>query len=426
MTVVPGAGPTPLPAVLANVRTPASFNPSTFVDLLRCPLSIIHGLPESELLPPSARAILGTIIHDVMHSVRSHTFRSREELSNALEITFEEFLEATESRLSADPGTRSLVPLRPAVGRSAWKNRLARMRAWAAGPALDAHGLGGPNGRIASHHERLPFRLPLSATTHIPEGSEVQLAVPSLRLFGRADSISRDSDGTVHVVDFKSGRVDDRNEPDERYTLQLRLYGLMLENIEPGVRLRLWIEGAERVEVPWDDARRAATLASLEEISAQLPAGDALNAVDLAREGPQCWRCRARHRCPRYREIAPTWWRNVSTDGSVAPFDLWGAVFGIRVAGERLAELELNDAAGRTVRISGLEAWLGDGDLHPGDDVWLFNLQPNETLPHHGAYTHPLNFHGSPPSRGWPPALRLRVYVGENAAPSMSTRGTEP
>ncbi len=43
--------------------------------------------------------------------------------------------------------------------------------------------------------------------------------------------------------------------------------------------------------------------------------------------------------------------------------------------------------------------------------VWFFDLEPSETLPRHGAFTHPRNFHGERPSRAWSDALRLRVFI---------------
>ena len=38
-------------------------------------------------------------------------------------------------------------------------------------------------------------------------------------------------------------------------------------------------------------------------------------------------------------------------------------------------------------------------------------LVTSETLPHHGAFTHPRNFYGERPSRAWSDALRLRVFI---------------
>jgi hypothetical protein len=63
------------------------------------------------------------------------------------------------------------------------------------------------------------------------------------------------------------------------------------------------------------------------------------------------------------------------------------------------------------VRVSGLEANLGIEGLRNGDYGWFFDVEPSETLPHHGAFTHPRNFHEVRPSRAWSDALRIQVFA---------------
>lgn len=120
-----------LPPVLEEVRTPTLLNPSRLADLLRCPLSVTHGLREEELLPPHPLAVLGGIIHDVMHTVRSMTPKSRKETEDLVAEVFEERIRAAEVRLGAEPSTRRLVPIRRAVGRTAWRQRRSRLHVWA-------------------------------------------------------------------------------------------------------------------------------------------------------------------------------------------------------------------------------------------------------------------------------------------------------
>jgi len=100
-----------------------------------------------------------------------------------------------------------------------------------------------------------------------------------------------------------------------------------------------------------------------------------------------------------------------STTAPVAPFDVWGVVSEIHSEGEVSYEVLLCDAANRTVRISGIEVGTGVEELHPGDHAWFFDVEPSEVLPRHGAFVHPHNFHGKRPSRAWPDALRIRVYL---------------
>ena len=124
--------PSTLPPVLDEVRPPKLLNPSRFADLLRCPLSVIHGLREEELLPPHPLAVIGGIIHEVMYAVRSRALGTREEIENAVAEAFEERLDAVETRLAAKASTKRLVPIRRAVGRTAWRQKETRLREWAA------------------------------------------------------------------------------------------------------------------------------------------------------------------------------------------------------------------------------------------------------------------------------------------------------
>lgn len=406
----PGEKPPILPPVLDEVRPPALLSPSRFADLLRCPLSVIHGLREEELLPPHPLAVLGEVIHDVMHAVRSMALGSQEKIQDTVVEVFEERLGAAEACLAAEPSTRHLAPIRRAVGRTAWRQRETRLRAWAATLSDLSAGRIGRQSTRPLRRERRDWE-GSSATVQVPTGSERPMRLPDSRLSGRPDRIERDSDGVFHITDLKTGSIRDKEgQPLRDYALQVKLYGLMVERIDPDARVRLWLEGSERVEVPWDDAVRAETEELLNETLSDLPDDLSLPADSLAREGPQCGRCRIRHRCPRYRIVAPTWWRTTSTTKLVAPFDTWGTLLEVSTKDGRSYEVLLRDAADRKVRVSGLEAGLEIGDLRDGDRIWFFDLEPSETLPQHSVFVHPRNFHGERPSRAWSDALRLRVF----------------
>lgn len=409
---MPAERPPILPPVLDEVRPPTLLSPSRFADLLRCPLSVIHGLQEEELLPPHPLVVLGGIIHDVMHAVRSRALGSQEEIENAVVEVFEERLGAVEIRLAAETSTRRLVPIRRAVGRTAWRHRKTRLRAWGSTLSdLYADRIGRQSTRPL-RRERRDWEEP-SATVQVPTGSERPMRLPDSRLSGRPDRIERDSDRVFHITDLKTGSIRDKEgQPLRDYALQVKLYGLMVERIDPDARVRLWLEGSERVEVPWSDAARAETEELLNETLSRLPDDLSVSADSVAREGPHCGRCRIRHRCPRYRSVAPEWWKSMSTTALVAPLDVWGTVLEASSEGERFYEVMLRDAADRKVRVPGLRAGLGIAGLRSGDYAWFFDLEPSETLPHHGAFTHPRNFHGERPSRAWSDALRLGVFVG--------------
>lgn len=381
---------------------------------------MIHGLREEELLPPHPLAVLGGVIHDVMHAVRSMAPEPREEIEGTVAKVFEERLGAVEACLAAEPSTRQLVPIRRAVGRTAWRQRETRLRVWAATLSDLSTSRIGRRSTRPQHRERRDWREETSATVQVPIGSERPMRLPDSRLSGRPDRIEQDSDGIFHITDLKTGSVRDKEgQPLRDYALQVRLYGLIVERIDPDARVRLWLEGSKRVEVPWDDDVRAETEELLDATLSELPDDLFLPADSLAREGPQCGRCRIRHRCPRYRNVAPGWWESASTTAPIAPFDIWGTVLEVGTEDERSYEVLLRDAAGRKVRVSGLEAGLGIGSLRSGAHAWFFDLEPSETLPHHGAYNHPRNFHGERPGRAWSDSLRLQVFIAPRRSDSL-------
>jgi RecB family exonuclease len=121
------------------------------------------------------------------------------------------------------------------------------------------------------------WREEMSATVQVPVGSERSMKLPDSRLSGRPDRIERDSAGVFHVTDLKTGAVLDKDgQPLGDYALQVRLYGLMVERIDPDARVRLWLEGSERVEVPWNGTTRAETEELLDTTLSDLPADRSL------------------------------------------------------------------------------------------------------------------------------------------------------
>lgn len=399
-----------LPETVESVTAPRLFSPSTFASLMRCPLKEIHGLLEEEMLPPSPRAILGDVIHEVMSEARARRRPHGRSTAEYVDELFDRKIRCEEERLSEDPRTKRLVPLRRAVGKSEYRNRRARLHSWAEKISEDRERASESSleqSRAHQEHEGEPVD-----TTHIPLGAERTIRVSSLRLSGRPDLIEKDEDGTYHVTDFKTGDVLDRaGELRADYALQVRLYALMLRRIDGNASPRLWFEGRERIEVPWDEDLAAETMEKLVSTTDRLPADHVASATELARVGPHCESCRIRHRCARYRIAAPDWWIEKSSKGRVAPFDIWGEVEELR-AEEATTEVVLRDAAGRRTRVTGIRT---EG-VRPGDTLWYFDIQPTQRLPHHGLFVHPQNFHGHRPDRVWRDAVGYSEFIEPRAA----------
>ena len=406
-----------LPKAVESATAPRLFSPSTFASLMRCPLKEIHALSEEEMLPPSPLAILGNVIHEVMSEVRAgRTFHDRSMTEYADEL-FERKVRCEEERLSEDPRTKRLVPLRRAVGKSEYRGRRARLRKWTnslSGDGRDEATESSPK-KSRAHDAHEPERVD---TTRIPLGAERTIRVSSLRLSGRPDLIERGEHGTYHVTDFKSGHVLDRaGEPRADYALQMRLYALMLRRIDGNVSPRLWLEGSERIEVAWDGNLAAETMEKLVSTTDRLVADHVVSATDLAKVGSHCGSCRIRHRCPRYREVAPGWWTEKSSMGRVAPFDIWGDVEEVVADGGGTTEVVLRDAAERRARVTGIRAC----GVRPGDRVWFFGLRPTQVLPHHGIFIHPQNFHAERPDRAWRDAVGFLGYIERNVGAARGT-----
>ena len=234
-------------------------------------------------------------------------------------------------------------------------------------------------------------------------GPEALVVCPRLRLRGRVDEIRQASDGAFEMSDFKSGTMlDDEETPLKRHVLQLGLYALAVEKVIE-VEVRLYIESRDRVRLPWPGELRRGCEEILCRASNDFPAGESRAAVELARPGRWCRACRLRPTCPKYLADVPKWWPNTGGVPRPLPWDTWGAITSIQV-GNAVATIEIVDAAGRSVRIEGLDTARGMTRLNVGDEIFLFDLVPTEPTIHHGARLQPRNFHELPPDGG----LRLQ------------------
>lgn len=410
MSYTDDSGVDSLPPTLNSVSPPKYLSPSKFGDLVTCPLSVVHGLPQEDLLPPHPTALLGSVVHETMERVYSLISAGNSMDTEAVSRLFDVVLERMESRLRAEKSTAALAPLRQSAGWAAFHERLGYLKQWAADvDPTDDHRIETSfregEGRETSYD---------GTTRNLSTGSECILRVKTYRLAGRVDLIERDEEeGVIHIVDFKSGRVTETNtgEPKPAYALQVQLYALMAEEIEPGIDVRLWLRGPKKVEVEWNDAVREETIQLLFDTLDSLPIEATLPAVSLARPGSHCRWCRIRYRCEAYRKVAPTWWPETASEEPVAPYDTWGTLTKTREGYDGTVTVSLRDAAGRSVRVSGIDPRFGVQSLATDSRIWFFELEPSERLPLHGSYHHPRNFHIRRPNRAWSDALRCRIFA---------------
>jgi hypothetical protein len=226
--------------------------------------------------------------------------------------------------------------------------------------------------------------------------------------------VTKTTDGAIEVVDFKSGTiVDDGEEPLQRYATQVWLYALAIEKVLGTPPVRLYLEGGERVPVPWNIDVRESCTQLLTDVLDEFQQGDALSASEVGRPGPWCRLCRLRPCCPAYLDAVPKWWPNNGGAPRPLPLDVWGTVRDIRASAGGVT-VEIEDCAGRSVRIEGLDERRGVDELDAGDAIYFFGLEATEPMIHHGSRLQPRNFHEMPPDGGLKlrTATALQVYRG--------------
>jgi len=216
--------------------------------------------------------------------------------------------------------------------------------------------------------------------------------------------------GNVEIVDFKSGRLfDEEGGLLPEATQQLRLYGLIAH--EAGYRsVQLFLEADERHSVPWGDDEREATRSDLQAKLEELPADVQVEAIRLARPGPNCRTCRLRPACTAYLD----WAEEQRRDGTKAaglPLDAWGRIERC-TDGSSGVRIELRDSAGRLSIVEGIRVERGVRDLNIGEHLYFFELERTGGAFRHGKAMPPLNFHEVPPDGGkvLDPARRLLVF----------------
>jgi RecB family exonuclease len=123
-------------------------------------------------------------------------------------------------------------------------------------------------------------------------------AAPGSILFGRVDRIDEEADGSLHLIDYKTGT--DADEVDAR---QLRLYAIMAEQSlgKPVTVLSFWyLDQGETQTFEFTEEERRAARAEL------LTAVEKMEqTIDFpATVGPHCGRCPYLHTCSQRRTIA--------------------------------------------------------------------------------------------------------------------------
>lgn len=401
----------PLPDRIESVIVPERFHPSTFVDLERCPLSVLgHSAVQSDgLLTIHPMAYLGIVLHHTRHEVVEGRWGGAKDATAAAADVLTLTVKFVEGELASRSITADLVPLSESVGRRRWKNSIRTLERWAAAQVVEGRDevprLPDLSDRVDRDVDEEGLRVTL--------GSEQGMADPSLRLRGRPDWSGRADDGRIEIVDFKSGRITDREgRLLDQHVAQLQLYSLMMEAAFPAATVVPLLEQDHRIQVPWEPIDRQLIRQRLDSVSIGLPSGETVAASDLAIPGLQCRTCRLRPQCGAYLDSVPEWWRGAGGSPSALPLDVFGRVTRADDS-DGTVSLWINDAANRAVRVDGISPTLSVTSVHVGHQVWFFDLEASEDT-HHGTRIHPRNFHQRAPGPRWKRARRVRVFVAEH------------
>jgi PD-(D/E)XK nuclease superfamily len=409
----------PLLPLLDRVHIPARFRVSSLGSLDGCRLRIVlAGAEQRSLLPGGPAALLGTVLHHLVERAgrglvpldsAGPTAAAERELARLLELERQRL-----SNLGESPGLQSLLAHPPPEWRTRWKPvlRKAAARIAAAPPPAALHTSSGTSkGKMLAFEDLREGEV----------GYEVGVRSSALRLEGRMDFVARFPGKEVLVRDEKTGRVlDDEGALKPSLQMQLRLYGLLVLESLPGAQVRLLIDDGEEWPVSFEEAEVQQLHTSLQGFLKDLSEGKQVLAADLADTGEGCWHCPYRPACPAYRSEAPRRWI-ASANRPLGP-DVWGHLLKVEPdTGGRVC-VRVQDAAGREIRVKGVEASHGLGPETPaGTEVWLFNLEANwarATKTLSGEWVHPRNFHEVPPVGTGRRAWTLTVVGGEEAPAS--------
>lgn len=238
--------------------------------------------------------------------------------------------------------------------------------------------------------------------------AEVEIEAPALRLRGRADLIQR-TEGDVVIRDLKTGRVlTNDGEVLPHIERQMRLYGTMARSLWPSARLSLIVDDGVEREVRFLAQDENEIMTWLRGVLGQIPPNRDIDTESLATLGPACEGCLYRHICPAYRNNAPKCWRG---EGPIRmPLDTWGEVVSVAVRLDGLADVTIEDAAERVVRVFGLAAFRLAA-MRPGDRIWLFGLRTQERRGGPEVWRQPRNFFEIADDDRFARAWTLQMFV---------------
>lgn len=210
-------------------------------------------------------------------------------------------------------------------------------------------------------------------------GSERRFSAPELELAGIVDLTYKHSDGTVRVVDFKSGSLlDEQRNIKAMYRIQIIAYGVMVKRALGVDKVSLQLEGPSGSWItPLDLYMEREIKAICSDISQSLPLGRWFNATEIATLGSHCSQCPYRKYCQKYVELLRS---GAAANSEVVSLqDAYGRVSAVELIG-KLMKFRIRRQDGSFVSINGIPIGLGNAPPVVGATLAGFDLGPLEVV----------------------------------------------
>ncbi len=393
-----------LPDPIRQMTIPEIFSVSQIVTADDCFLKVLKSTQRDALrrLLPNPSAKIGTVFHTLLESAVKGFFNGENLSLEALETMLDHILDETQRKLAKDPRTSIYADLTQTMTPLVWR----RKRRSFIDTAFEI------TNSVRHVKKKIYRRRQGGFGFEDMKGDgrwvEVPICIPALRLKGKIDVLERKGD-KIKIVDLKSGRIEETDgEIKPKIALQMILYGLMVNYLDPRPQVTLIVnDGTEHVVAFDPKILEEIKLRLHSTMSSQVP-GAVVSVEKYTKVGPDCQWCDIRHRCVRYLEEAPNLWiREIDWR---LPLDTWGTLEKVNRKRNGLFDLNLLDAGGRRIKIFSVrEAHLAETAI--GKRVWLFDLATTRTAFYSDSWRHPLNFHeigeGNPIHRAW----SLQVFV---------------
>ena len=251
---------------------PPALSPSRAGDFQQCPLLFryrtVDRLPE----PPSAAATLGTLVHEVLERLYDLPAAERT-------------VETAHARL--EPAWRAMIGRQPHLGELHED------------PATERDWLAQGRQRLATYFDlENPQRLEPAARE---EFVEFQLEDGPL-LRGIIDRVDIAPDGSIRIVDYKTGKTPDPRYGAKKERFQMRFYALVVERLRarrPALLQLLFLKDGGRLEIRPTGEDIAQVEHEIREVWAQITAAAEAGRF-RTRKGPLCGWCSFQDRCPEF------------------------------------------------------------------------------------------------------------------------------